>query len=178
MMTRSLACKSNSRLRLGGTNARRRLDLKEIPKGFNSRTIFSRDADIGWLIEKVSWLFEKAGVLLPPFEYEQTSRSDLRLYLLAHYEAANDEYVVIVSPLSDPKQFCRAGYQLVCTLEIGNATDFPTNIILRPDHDHLEAMIERNPVPVVGQSQTVSGAREDDWLEAAFEDAVSGQMEI
>jgi len=153
-------------------------DLKEIPEGFNSRTIFNRDADIDWLKEKVTWLFETAGVALPPFEYERTSRPELGPYLLAYYEAVNDEYVVIVAPSSDPKQFCQAGYQQVCTLEIGNAIDFPTNVILRPDYDHLETMIARNPVPVVGQSQTVSRAREDDWLEAAFEDAVSGQMDI
>jgi hypothetical protein len=153
-------------------------NLKKIPEGFNGRTIFNRDADIDWLKEKVAWLFETAGAPLPPFEYEQTPRSDLRLHLLAYYEAANDEYVVIVSPSSHPKQFCRAGYQMVCTLEIGNAIDFPTNVILRPDHEHLDAMIERKPAPVIGQSQTVSRAPEDDWLEAAFEDAGSGQLEL
>jgi len=153
-------------------------NLKEILQEFNRRTIFNRDADIDWLKEKVTWLFETAGVLLPPFGYEQTSLSDLGPYFLAYYEAANDEYVVIVSPSSDPKQFCRAGYQLVCTLEIGNATDFPTNVILRPDHEPLEAMIERKPAPAIGQAQTVSRAQEDAWLEAAFEDRVSGQMDI
>lgn len=153
-------------------------NLKKIPEGFNRQTIFNRGADIAWLKEKVTWLFETAGIPLPSFEYEQTSRSDLGPYLLAYYEAANDEYVVIVSPSSDPKQFCRAGYQLVCTLEIGNATDFPTNVILRPDHEHLEAMIERKPTPVMGQSQTVSRVQDDAWLEAAFEDRVSGQMDI
>jgi len=152
--------------------------LKEIPEGFNRRTICNRDADIEWLKEKATWLFATASVPLPPFEYEQTSLSDLRPYLLAYYEAANDEYVVIVSPLSDPKQFCQAGYQLVCTLEIGNATVYPTDVILRPDQEHLDAMIERKPAPVLGQAQTVSHAREDDWLESAFEDAVSGPMEI
>ena len=123
-------------------------------------------------------MFETAGVSLPPLEYEQTSLSEFEPYLLAYYEATNDEYVVIVSPSSDPKQFCRAGYQLVCTLEIGNAAVYPTNVILRPDHEHLEAMIEPKPAPVIGQSQIISRAPEDDWLEAAFEDAVSGQMEI
>jgi hypothetical protein len=156
-------------------------NLKEIPEGFNRHTIFNRNADIAWLKEKVTWLFETAGVLLRPFEYEQTSLSDLGPYLLAYYEAVNDEYdeyVVIVSPSSDPQQFCRAGYHLVCTLEIGNATDFPTNVILRPDHEQLEAMIEHKPAPIIGQSQIISRAQEDDWLESAFEDAVSGQMEI
>lgn len=153
-------------------------NLKEIPEGFNRHTIFNREADIEWLKEKVTWLFETAGIPLPPFEYEQISLSDFRAYLLAYYTGADDEYVVIVCPSSDPKQFCRAGYQLVCTLQIENATDFPTNVILRPDHEHLEAMIERKPAPTIGQSQIMSRAQEDDWLEAAFEDAVSGQMEI
>ena len=136
---------------------------------------------VEWLKEKVSWLFETAGVPLLPFEYEQTSLSDLRPYLLAYYEAANDEYdeyVVIVSPSSGPKQFCRAGYQLVCTLEIGNAADFPTNVILRPDREPLGAMIKRKPTPTVGQSQRISPAQEDAWLEAAFEDRVSGQGDV
>lgn len=154
-------------------------NLKEMPDGFNRQTIFNRVADIDWLKEKVTWLFETAGVLLPPFEYDQTSRSDVGPYLLAYYEAANnDEYVVIVSPSSDPRQFCRPGYQLVCTLEIGNATDFPTNVILRPDREHLGAMIERKPTPTVWQSQRISPAQEDAWLEAAFEDRVSGQADV
>lgn len=153
-------------------------DVKEIPEGLNRHTIFNREADIEWLKEKVTWLFEAAGVLLPPFEYEQIFLSDLRPYLLAYYQAANDAYVVIVSPSSDPKHFCQAGYQLVCTLEIGNAAVYPRNVIVRSDHEHLEAMIEPKPAPVFGASQIISRAREDDWLEAAFEDAVSGQTEM
>lgn len=156
-------------------------NLKEIPEGFNRRTILNRIADIAWLKEKVAWLFETAGVPLLPFECEQTSRSDPGPHLLAYYETANDEYdeyVVIISPSSDPRQFCRAGYQLVCTLEIGNAADYPTNVILRSDHDPLEAMIERNPAPMIGQAQTASRVPDDFWLEAAFEDRISGQMDI
>ncbi|MCI0555572.1 MAG: hypothetical protein L0287_31895 [Anaerolineae bacterium] len=152
-------------------------NLKEIPKGSNHRTIFNRDADIDWLKEKVTWLFETAGVPLPPFEYEQTSLSNPEPFLLAYYEAANDEYVVIVSPSSDPRQFCRAGYQLICTLEIGNAADFPTNVILRPDHNLLEAMTEGEPGPGIGLAQTASRVPEDAWLEATFEDRVSGPMD-
>ncbi len=56
-------------------------NLQEIPEGFNRQTIFNREADIVWLKEKVTWLFEGAGVLLSQFEYEQTSLSDLRLHL-------------------------------------------------------------------------------------------------
>jgi len=153
-------------------------NLKEIPQGFNRRTIFNRDADIDWLKEKVTWLFETAGVLLPPFEYEQTSLSDLGPYLLAYYEAANDEYVVIVSPSSDPKQFCRAGYQLVCTLEIGNAMDFPTNVILRPDHGFLEAILEPSRTPLVGHSQKIEKPQGDEWLEAAYEERTDAGIEL
>ena len=152
--------------------------LKEIPEGFDRRSIFNRNADIEWLKEKVSWLFATAGVPLPPFEYERRPPSDPGPFLLAYYESANDEYVVIVSPSSNPGQFCRTGYRLVCTLEIGNAADYPTNVILRPDQEHLEAMIERKPVPVIGQAQTVSPMPEDAWLEAAFEDRVSGHVDI
>ena len=155
-------------------------NLKEIPKGSNNRTIFNRDADIDWLKEKVTWLFETAGVPPPPFEYEQTPPSNPEPFLLAYYEAMNDEYdeyVVIVSPSSDPQQFCRSGYQLVCTLEIGNARDYPTNVVLRPDQESMDAMIERKPVPIIGHTQTASRMPEDAWLEAAFEDRVSGHMD-
>lgn len=153
-------------------------NLKEIPQGFNRRTIFNRDADIDWLKEKITWLFETAGVPLPPFEYEQTALSDLGPYLLACYEAANDEYVVIVSPSSDPKQFCRAGYQLVCTLEIGNAMDFPANVILRPDQGFLEAILDPNQTPLVGHSQKIEKSGEDEWLESAYEERTDVEIEV
>ncbi|HEU0293632.1 MAG TPA: hypothetical protein VFR47_12900 [Anaerolineales bacterium] len=153
-------------------------NVQKIPEGSNRHTIFSREADIDWLKEKVAWLFATAGVSLPSLAYEQVSWPDRRPYLLAYYEAANDEYgeyVVIVSPASDPHQFCRVGYQLVCTLEIGNARDFPINVILRPDHEHREALIEPDPASILGQAQTASRAQEDTWLETAFEDRGSGQ---
>lgn len=153
-------------------------DLREIPEGFNRGTVFNRDADIAWLKEKVTWLFETAGVPLPPFEYEQTSRSDLGAYLLAYYEAANDKYVVIVSPSSDPKQFCRTGYQLVCTLEIGNATDFPTNVILRPDHEFMEAILDPSRTPLAGHAQAIEKPGEDEWLEAAYEERTDVEIEL
>ena len=156
-------------------------NLKEIPEGLNRHTIFNRNADIEWLREKVTWLFEAAGVPCPPFEYEQTSRSDLRPYLLAYYEAANDEYgeyVVIVSPISDPKQFCRAGYQLVCMLEIGNARDFPTNVILRPDQGFLEAILDPNQAPLVEHSRQIEKRGEDAWLESAYEERTEVEIEL
>lgn len=144
-------------------------NLKETLEGFNRQTIFNRVADIAWLKEKVAWLFEAAGVPLLPFEYGQTSLPDLRPHLLAHYETSNDEYVVIVSPASDPKLFCLAGYRLVCTLEIGNATDFPTNVILHPDREHLQAMLDPSQTPLVGNVQKVEMSGEVEWLESAYE---------
>jgi hypothetical protein len=56
---------------------------REIPKGFNLHTIFNREADIDWLKEKVTWLFETAGVPLPPFGYEQMTLSDFEPYIFS-----------------------------------------------------------------------------------------------
>jgi hypothetical protein len=153
-------------------------NLKEIPEGFNRQTIFNRGADIAWLKEKVAWLFETAGVPLPPFEHEQTSRPDPGPHLLAYGEAVNDEYVVIVSPSSDPSRFCRAGYRLVCTLEIGNAADFPVNVILRPDHEHLEAILEPSRTPLAGRSQMNEKLGEDEWLETAYEERTEVEIDL
>lgn len=152
--------------------------LKEIPEGFDRRTIFNRSADIEWLKEKVTWLFATAGIPLPPFEYEQTTPSNPEPFLLAYYEAANDEYVVFVSPSSNPGQFCRAGYQLMCTLEIGNAADYPTNVILRPDHEHLEAILEPNRTPLAGRSRKIEKPRDDEWLEGAYEERTDVEIEV
>jgi hypothetical protein len=48
-----------------------------IPKGIKRQSIvkeqttfFNREQDVNWLKKKIAWLFEKAGVLLLPFEYE------------------------------------------------------------------------------------------------------------
>jgi hypothetical protein len=153
-------------------------DLREIPQGFNRQTIFNRATDIEWLKEKVAWLFETADVPLPPFEYEQTLQSHLGSYLLAYYEATNDEYVVIVSPAFDPKQFCRAGYRLVCTLEIGNAFDFPTHVSLRPDHEFLEATHDPSQTPLVGRAPRTKESGEDQWLESAYEERTDVEIEV
>ena len=149
-------------------------NLKEIPGGFDRRTIFNREEDIEWLKEKVTWLFAEAGVPLPPFEYEQATQPEPAHYVLAHYAAANDAYVVIVSPSSDPKEFCRTGYRLAITLEIGNARDYPTDVILRPDHEFFEADLEPDEGPLVEQYENASRVGDDSWLEAAYEDQVSG----
>jgi len=152
-------------------------NLKEIPEGFNRRTIFNREEDIEWLKEKVAWLFAEAGVQLLPFEYEQATPSEPAHFVLAHFEAANDQYVVIVSPSSDPKTFCRTGYRLAITLEIGNARDFPTDVILRPEQDFFEAEIEPDEGPLVEQYENAARVGDDSWLEAAYEDQVSGWVE-
>ena len=148
--------------------------LKEIPEASNRRTIFNREEDIEWLKEKVTWLFAEAGVPLLPLEYEQATPSEPAHYLLAHYASANDAYAVIVSPSSDAQEFCRAGYHLAITLEIGNARDFLTDVILRPDQDFFEAEIEPDEGPLVEQYENASRLGDDSWLEAAYEDRVSG----
>lgn len=152
-------------------------NLMDIPEGFHRRTIFNRDADIEWLKEKVTWLFAQAGVPLPPFEYEQALLSEIGPYILTHYVSEEDEYVVIVSPEIDPEEFCKPGYQLAHTLEIWKAGDFPADVILRPDHEYHEADTEPDEGPLVEQYENATRLHDDDWLEAGFEDQISGWSE-
>lgn len=150
-------------------------DLNEIPRGEQRRTIFNRDADIDWLKEKITWLFEKAGVPLPPFEYEQALLSQLGPYLLAHYIASDgDDYVVIVSPEIDPQEFCQPGYVLTDAIEIWEAGEFPADVFLRPEHNYLEPDTEPDEGPLTEQYENASRLGDDDWLEAAHEDRTSG----
>lgn len=149
-------------------------NLVDIPEGFHRSTIHNRDADIAWLKEKVTWLFAEAGVELPPFEYEQARLSDLGSYMLAHYVSELDEYVVILSSDLDPQEFCRPGYELAHTLEIGYAGDFPADEILRPEKTSFEPDNEPDEGPLVEQYENASRLHEDDWLEAGFEDRISG----
>jgi hypothetical protein len=143
----------------------------------NRRTIFNRDADIEWLKEKISWLFAEAGVPLLPFENEQAPLSQLGPYILAHYISNTDDYVVIVSPELDPREFCKPGYEVVHTLEIWRAGDFPADVILRPDREFQEAAWEPDEGPLVEQYENASRLGDDDWLEAAYEDRISGILE-
>lgn len=152
-------------------------NLHEIPAGFERRTIFNRDADIAWLKEKIEWLFAEAGVSLPPIEYEQARLSALGPYVLAHYVSDADEYVVILSPNLDPREFCRPGYEVARTLEIGNAGGFPADEILRPEQTIFEAGTEPVEGPLVEQYENASRLHDDDWLEMDFEDRVSGLIE-
>ncbi len=149
-------------------------NLQQIPVGFERRTIFNRDADIAWLKEKVEWLFAEAGVLLPPFEYEQATLSELGPYLLVHYVSDDNEYVVIVSPELDPQEFCRPGYEVAHTLEIWRAGDFPADVILRPEQEFFESETEPDEGPLVEQYENASRLHDDDWLESAYEDRISG----
>ena len=122
----------------------------------------------------MTWLFETARVPLLPFEYEQAPVSEPAHYILAHYEGADDEYVVIVSPELDPQEFCKPGYEVARTLEIWKAGDFPADVILRPDHEYQEAEIEPDEGPLVEQYENASRLGDDGWLEAAYEDSFSG----
>ncbi len=149
-------------------------NLTDIPKEFNRRTIFNRDADIAWLKEKVAWLFAEADVPLPPFEYAQAALSDLGPYLLTHFVSDEDEYVAILSPELDPQEFCRPGYEVARTLEIWNAGDFPADVILRPEQAFFESGTEPDEGPLVEQCENASRLHDDDWLEASFEDRISG----
>ena len=141
------------------------------------RTIFNRDADIAWLKEKVAWLFAEAGVPLPPFQYEQAALSEIGPYILTHYISDADEYVVIVSPELDPQEFCRPGYEVAHTLEIWRAGGFPAYVPLRPDSDFQELDAESDQGPLVEQYENTSRLGDDGWLEAAFEDRISGWSE-
>jgi hypothetical protein len=82
--------------------------------------------------------------------------------------------VVIVSPELDPHEFCKPGYALIHKLEIWRAGDFPADVILRPDKDMLEAEIEPDEGPLVEQYENASRLGDDGWLEAAYEDRISG----
>jgi len=149
-------------------------NLEDIPTGFNRRTIFNRDADIEWLKKKIAWLFAEAGVSLLPFEYEQAALSDIEPYLLAHYVSDEDEYVVIVSPGLDPGEFCEPGYELARTLEVWNASDFPADVILYPDQEFQEMDTEPDEGPLIEHYENASRLGDDNWLESAFEDNISG----
>ena len=152
-------------------------NLKEIPEAFHRRTIFNREADIAWLMEKVTWLFQQAGVPLPPFSYELAPVTDRRPFILAHYVSDESEYVVVVSPEFDPNQFCQPGYEIAHTLELWNAGEFPLDVILRPEREFLEPITEPDEGPLVEAYENATRLHEDDWLEAGFEDRISGWQE-
>jgi hypothetical protein len=145
-------------------------DLRKIPASFMRRTIFNRDVDIAWAKEKVTWLFERANVPLLPFEYEPAPLSAQGPYLLAHYIGNAADYVVLVSPELDPEEFCQPGFQVAHTLEVWNADDFPADMPLIPAF----SPVDPDERPVLKEPETASDAHADDWLEANFEDRISG----
>jgi hypothetical protein len=149
-------------------------NLIDIPQGSQRHTIFNRADDIEWLKEKVTWLFQTAGVPLMDFEWEPPAPVALAPYLLAHYVSDQDDYVMILTPGIDPQEFCQPGYKVARRLEIGDAEEFPTDVILRPDRDFQELEIEPDEGPLVEQYENASRLGDDRWLEAAYEDQISG----
>lgn len=147
------------------------------PRSDHRHTIYNREEDITWLQEKVTWLFREAGVELPPFEYEPAPIAASGSYRLAHYTGNGDDYVVIVSPELDPQEFCQPGYELVHVMDIGDAGDFPANVILHQEFGCSEPDMEPDEGPFVEQFENASRLGDDSWLEAAFEDSISGYGE-
>ena len=141
------------------------------------RTIYNREEDIAWLKEKIQWLFAEAGVPLMPIEYDPEPLSEPHPHVITHFMSDTDEYVVIVSPEFDPKEFCRPGYEIVHELEIWRAGEFPADVILLPDRDISEMEIEPDLSPILDPFKTITRAHQDDWLEAAYEDRISGISE-
>ena len=84
---------------------------------------------------------------------------------------------MIVSSDFHPEAFCRPGFELVRTLGIGNASLFPLNMILHPEGQGQEMDIEPDEGPLVEQYENSSRLHDDDWLEAAYDDSVSGWEE-
>jgi len=126
-------------------------------------TIFNREEDIAWLQEKIAWLFAQADVPMLPFEYQRAQFAPPDPYILAHYTSEDDHYVVIVSPDFGPLDFCQPSYELVRALEIWDAGDFPTDVILRPENGSIEA--DEGPL---------AGDFDDDRRETAYEDRTDG----
>ena len=145
-----------------------------ISSGDSHRTIYNREEDIAWLKEKVHWLFAETGVPLMPIEYDPEPLWEPHPHILAHYASQADEYVVIVSPEFDPREFCKPGYEILHELAIWRAGDFPGDVVLRPGRNLLEAEVEQDEGLLVEQYQNASRLGDDGWLEAAFEDQISG----
>lgn len=144
------------------------------PGQYDRTNIINREDDIEWLKEKVSWLFEEARVAIPPFDQESQAEVRSAPYLLAHYVSADEQYVVIVSRDNHPEDFCQPGFQLAHMLNISRASQFPLDVILRPDQQSQEAEIEPDEGPLVEQYENATRLGEDAWLESAMEDSISG----
>jgi hypothetical protein len=149
----------------------------EANPGDTRPSAYNREEDLAWLKEKIAWLFEQAEVDLPPCVHDPLPDCEPARFLLAQYVSQDDEYIVIVSPGSDPQDFCLPGCQLLQTLEIWNAGDFPLDMPLRADHPNIEPEAEPDEGPLVEQYENASRLHDDDWLEAAWEDRISGWEE-
>ncbi len=152
-------------------------NLTDVPKGINRRTIVNREEDLEWLKEKVAWLFQTAGVPLLPFEHEPVAPSSPDPYLLVHYLSGHDEYVVIVSSDRDPQEFCQRGFEIASTLEIADVDDMPTDVVLHPERDFPEPDMEQESDGLAERLANATRSQPDDWLEADFEDRISGPQE-
>jgi hypothetical protein len=141
-------------------------NLHEPLRSDNRRAIYNRDEDIAWLQEKVTWLFREAGIDMPPFEYEPAPLLSMGPYRLAHFTGKEGEYVVVVSPGLDLEEFCKPGYELANEMDIGDARDFPADIILRPEYGFPEPDLEPDEGPPAEQFEVASRMGDDDWLEA------------
>ena len=83
--------------------------------------------------------------------------------------------MVLVSPNLDPQEFCQSGYELVDTLEVWEASEFPADVILRPEPgDFDDSRLEPDEGPLVEQYENASRLGDDNWMESAFEDGISG----
>jgi hypothetical protein len=150
------------------------LELIDIPEGETRRSIFNRPEDIAWLKEKVTWLFEQAKVPIPPFAHPDIQTTQPAPYILAHFVSDVGDYLVLVSPGCDPQDFCQPGYELVHAIEVHGADEFPVDVPLRPEYDYPEPDTEPDEGPLTEQYENASRLGDDDWMEAAYEDRVSG----
>lgn len=114
-----------------------------------------------------------------PISHKSMDSSEVKTsYTLAHFVAEFDEYVVIVSPRLEPNSFCKSGYSIANTIDIGNASGFPVDTCLRPDTlDNHVSGSDPDPNPAVEHSERGIQPMEDGWLEAMLEDRISGWEE-
>ncbi len=143
-------------------------ELRKIPPSLQRRTIHNREADLTWAKQKVAWLFEKAGVPLLPFEFQPAPLSAQGPYQLVQYVREGAHYVVLVSPDLQPEEFCEDGFQIAHALEVWNADDFPADMLLVP------ACAPVDPDERPRLKEPSDAAAVDNWLEANYEDRVSG----
>jgi len=149
----------------------------EATPGDSRPSAYNRPEDLEWLKEKITWLFAQAAVDLPPFMHDTLPDSDPIRFQLVQYVSEEDEYIVIVSPEHDPQEFCLPGCQILQCIELWNAHDFPLDVPLRAISPDDEPDTEPDEGPLVEQFENASRLHDDDWIEAAWEDQISGWEE-